>query len=252
MNKNKSGFYKVLEIIFIIIFVIALINLIKIGLKYYNGRKFYNETKKEYVNSEEPFPHYPVDLNSLQQENSDVVGWIHIKDTPVDYPILWSNNNNTYLRHTYKKDYNVFGSIFIAAENKPDLTDLNTIIYGHNTKDGSMFGTIEKYSKEEYVKEHPFIDIYMPTKAFRYKVVSAYTTESRSLAYELSFDTPKIWEEWYNNIVEKSDFTSDPTFYPTNPIERTGNIITLSTCTNRSPNERFVVHGMLVSVRDRN
>lgn len=240
-TKKKTG-YIILEIIFIIIFAFSLVKVAKIGYEYYQWKKFYDKTQSEFVKaSDRDAADLQVDVAGLQRENPDIVGWINIKGTPVSYPLLWSESNNTYLRHTYTHEWSSFGSIFIDAANDRNLQDQHTIIYGHNTKDGSMFGSLKKYKDVDYLREHPYIDIYLKNVVYRYKIISAYTTEADSDTYKIHYEDPFEYRNWYSYIINSSciDAGSDV-------IDPSHKIITLSTCTNRTPTERFVVHGALV------
>ena len=239
-SKKKTG-YLILEIIFIIIFAFSLFKVAKIGYEYYQWKKFYNETESEFVKDPDgDAADLQVDLTGLQKENPDIVGWISINGTPVSYPLLWSESNDTYLRHTYTHEWSSYGSIFIDAANNKNLQDQHTLIYGHNTKNGSMFGSLKKYKDVAYLKEHPYIDIYLKNAVYRYKIISAYTTEADSEAYRILYEDPFVYREWYDSIVESSCVNAEAA-----AVDPSQKIITLSTCTNRTPTERFVVHGAL-------
>ena len=86
-----------------------------------------------------------IDLDALQEINPEAVGWIQIPDTVISYPLLHTSDNSYYLTHTFQKEKNRTGSIFIESSNKNDLTDLHTIIYGHNMRSGAMFADLKNY-----------------------------------------------------------------------------------------------------------
>ena len=98
-----------------------------------------------------------IDLASLQGINNDAVGWIEIPDTSVSYPLVHTTDNTYYLTHTFDNKTNRSGSIFVEASNAADFSDLHTIIYGHNMKNGSMFAGLKNYSDQSYAEAHPYI-----------------------------------------------------------------------------------------------
>ena len=89
-----------------------------------------------------------VDFNGLKAINPEVIGWIQIEGTSISYPIMKGKDNDYYLKHTFEGNYNAAGSIFIDYTNNSNFEDCNTIIYGHNMKNGSMFGLLRKHFKD--------------------------------------------------------------------------------------------------------
>lgn len=95
------------------------------------------------------------ELKALQKLNKDMAGWLTIADTEIDYPILQSTDNDYYLHHNYKNEKARAGSIFKDYRNTNEFLDKNTIIYGHNMKDGSMFADLRKYLDKDFLAAHP-------------------------------------------------------------------------------------------------
>ena len=111
-------------------------------------------------------------FQELQSMNSDVIAWITVYDTPIDYPVVQGTDNEYYLKHTFKKTEHVAGSIFLDKDNSPDFTNRKTILYGHNMKDGSMFQGLHKYESESYLQEHNKVYLYLPDgEALTYTVI---------------------------------------------------------------------------------
>ena len=106
------------------------------------------------------------------------MGWIYVEAVPdINYPIVHGKDNETYLHRTYEKNYNFAGTIFVDYENKGDFSDCNTIVYGHNMKNGSMFAQLKKFTQdEETYKKSKYFWIFTPEKNYRYEIISAYTT----------------------------------------------------------------------------
>lgn len=183
-----------------------------------------------------------IDLNALREVNPDVIGWIRIPETRIDYPILQGEDNDYYLNHTWQNNRNIAGSIFMEQMCTPDFTDYNTILYGHNMQNGSMFAGILKYQKVNYYKTHPYIYLVTDEGVFRYEVFAAYRAALDSRAYSLSIQEDASKERFLNAALE-SDETDNPI---TPPI--TDRILTLSSCYGGSGTRRFVVHARLPMV----
>ena len=113
-----------------------------------------------------------VDFKALKKINPDIVAWIRIPDTSIDYPVVQGNDDSYYLTHTFKKTEHVAGAIFLDSDNNADFSDDKNIIYGHNMKDGSMFQGLHKYESESYLQEHNKVYLYLPDgEALTYTVI---------------------------------------------------------------------------------
>ena len=183
-----------------------------------------------------PFP--VVDFDSLKAINEDVVGWIYIPGTEINYPVLQGDDNDEYLRHLLTGEYNSSGSIFLDANVLEDFTGKNSPIYGHNMKNGSMFADIVQYKKQAFYEEHPTAMLMTPEKNYFVHLFSGYVTDSWGSAWDKSF-TDAEFTSWLGSIQKKSYFTSD--VVPSNQDA----VLTFSTCTYDTHDARFVVHGIL-------
>jgi len=178
------------------------------------------------------------DLDALRKVNKDVLGWIHIPGSKIDYPILQGEDNEYYLKRTWKGHRNPVGSIFLESMNSPDFTDWNTIIYGHNMSDGSMFAPLHRFKRQEYWETHPYVYIVTDAGVLRYEVFSSYNAKVGSKTYGLSFRQMETREEFIAMALEKSQI--DTGIVP----EVTDQIITLSTCSGGEETRR-VVHARM-------
>lgn len=178
---------------------------------------------------------FSVDFNALKEENKDVVGWIYSKDTPINYPVLQSDNNDYYLRRLITGEYNTAGSLFMDYKNKSNLEDNKTIIYGHNMKNATMFGTLQKYRNQEYFDQHKNMYYFTFEATYLVKIFSAYTVSTESNIYK---DT-NLTQNSINEMIKNSNIKSD--------VEVTENdkIIILSTCAYDYDDARYVVFGKL-------
>ena len=149
-------------IVAIAVFCYAAVNLFHIYTEYKKGTDEYNHIEQMAVTDRAPDsqevagpnaqPKAPIDVDfaALKSVNSDVVGWIYIEALDgISYPIVQGKDNETYLHQTYEKNYNFAGTIFVDYENSPDFSDCNTLVYGHNMKNGSMFGHLKKFAEDQ-------------------------------------------------------------------------------------------------------
>ena len=132
---------------------------------------------------------FTVDFEKLKNINSDVVGWIIMEGTQVNYPIVQGENNSYYLNHSYEKKYSSFGSIFLDYSSSSDLSDKNSFIYGHHTRNGSMFGELKKYMNTNFFNEHPSFYLYTPNGNYKADIFSVYTADALSDSYNQSFSS---------------------------------------------------------------
>lgn len=183
-----------------------------------------------------------MDLAALRQVNPDVLGWILIPDTRISYPLLQGTDNNYYLERTWDRQSNAMGSIFLEYLNQPDLTDYNTIVYGHNMNDGSMFAGIREFRDQEFWKTHPYVYILSDQGVYRYEIFSAYQASVKSSTYGLDFsgdgDRAAFLHHAAANSVIETGIEPEPT----------DRVLTLSTCNGAGYATRWVVHARLKMV----
>ena len=180
------------------------------------------------------------DLSSLRAVNPDVVGWIAIPGTPISYPLMQGADNEFYLKHTWNGVASAAGSIFLESEISAALDDFNTIVYGHRMMNDSMFGSLKYYKETDYWKEHPYIYILDDAGVHRYEIFSIYEAAVRSYTYQIGFADDSAKEKFLNKCMEWSVVETNVT-----PTIR-DRILTLSTCTGKGYDTRWVVQARLV------
>lgn len=181
-----------------------------------------------------------VDFPALQEKCEDVVGWIYCEGTPINYPVVQGEENDYYLSHNYEGNSNASGSIFVDAKNRRGFVDSNTILYGHNMKDGSMFACLDNWADQAYYEEHPEMWLLTPENDYRIVLFSGYTTEADSDTYEIFTNPCEKLEEYLQHCAAQSDFRTDIT------LDRNGRYVVLSTCVYVFDDARYVLQGMLV------
>ena len=195
---------------------------------------------------EEEDPHITfletLDLEALRQVNPQVVGWILIPDTRINYPLLQGSDNDYYLKRTWDQRQNAVGSIFLEHLSSPDLSDFNTIVYGHNMRDGSMFAGLRKYRDQSYFEEHPYVYIRSDQGVYRYEIFASCLAGINSDAYSLGFPGEEARSRFLDNVLADSFLSTG--IRP----EITDRILTLSTCSGAGYTTRWVVQARLKMV----
>ena len=176
-----------------------------------------------------------VALSELQAQNPDTVGWIEIPGTGISYPLMQADDNAYYLNHTFSGKVNSAGSIFMEQLNSSDFTDLHTIIYGHNLKNGSMFAGLKYYSSPSYLVSHPTVYLDLADGTHAYQIFSVYEAAADSDSYTIGFAPDEQYEEYLRTIKGRSEYDTGV------DVTKDDFIITLSTCT-RSGEDRYLVH----------
>lgn len=182
-------------------------------------------------------------LGELKKENSDIVGWLEIEGTSINYPVLQGEDNDYYLRHTYKGEYSINGSIFLDKDYDFSIPSSNLLIYGHNNKNGKMFEELIQYKDEKFYKAHPIIRFTTEKEDVEYEIIAVfksrvyYQNETNVFRYYYFINAEN--EEEYNYYIEESKKAS---LYDTGKTAKYGEqLLTLSTCDYSTENGRFVV-----------
>ncbi|MDD8049058.1 MAG: class B sortase [Thomasclavelia sp.] len=239
-KENKIGKWvrRLILLVCICVFCYSAFNLVSIWLDYKTMDDANASIQSKYT-SELPKKYLDIDWDSLSKRNSDVKAWIQIPDTNVDYPVLQGATNDTYIHSDIDKKSFRAGSIFIQADVKDPFNQVNTVIYGHNMKNGSMFADIKSYTEQDFANKHPYVYIYMPDSTVSiYKVVSAHIISAESNLYNTSYTN---YQEYYTEMLKNSNISVDFDQTQNNPV------ITLSTCTSggSANGKRNVVHAVL-------
>lgn len=181
-----------------------------------------------------------VDFAALAEINPDIVGWIYIEDTEINYPVVQGSDNQYYLKHLFNGKWNSSGCIFLDSRNTPDFSDRHSVIYGHHMKNGTMFSGLTEYKKQEFYDAHPTVLLLTAEKNIRVEIFAGYVASVSDKAWEIALGSDADFEEWLTEAKERSCFESAIT-----PAV-TDRIITLSTCSYEFDNARFVVIGKIM------
>ncbi|MBQ8803387.1 MAG: class B sortase [Tyzzerella sp.] len=254
-KRGKSNVVSnIILVIAIAVFLFSGYKLISIFSEYNKGETEYEDLqdvvisyqpKEETTDSEasEEELVFEVDFEKLLSINSEAVAWIRF-DNPsqISYPVVKASDNDKYLKTTFEGKKNSAGALFMDYQNAGDFTDENTFIYGHNMKNGSMFGRLRNYKNSSFCKENPYFYIYLPDgREVQYQVFAACVVK----------DTSETYDKFYNNAEEFQNYIKyvrGCALYSTDvEVTAESQIVSLSTCTNVSDDERLVIHGVKVS-----
>ena len=227
--------------------ILIIIEIILIGILIYSGYNIFiwwqeNNASKDLLeevsakvteidvseNEDNKKKRYEIDFNGLKEQNEDTVGWIKVENLPIEYPVVKTSNNDYYLTHSFDNSYNSAGWIFMDYRNKADGTDKNIVLYGHNRKDGSMFGDLSDIFDEEWYsnEKNMYITYVTENEYCTYQIFSAYRIEVEDYYITTGFSSNDEFDEFVNRLKRRSfrDFGVD--------VSGEDQILTLSTCSN--------------------
>lgn len=203
------------------------------------------ETETEEVQNAFDIPEKNLDWNSLYAENKDIYAWIYIPGTQVDYPVLQNAADDTYyLNHNIDGSYGKPGCIYTEKINSKDFTNYNTVLYGHNMKNGEMFGCLHDYEDKTFFDENPYVYVYTEEKTYVYEIFAAYTATNAHILNTNDFSTQEGFADYLDNVVYNKALTGN--FRNDTRVTSDNRIITLSTCTSNS-SKRWLVQAVLVN-----
>ena len=245
--KNKKN--KIIFIISVLIFIISLSLLL---LHFFPNILSFGKNKVEVPkpsvsgSQEDNLPENPKNFDELQKENPDIYAWITVPGTLVDYPVLQSGDDkpeNFYINHGLDNEYLKSGSIYSQRLNSKDFSDPNTVLYGHNMRNDSMFGSLHSYRKAKFFKENQYIYIYTRNHVLTYKIYAAYRYDNRHILNSFDFKDEKVFAEYLE--MTKNPKTTMRNIDTGVELTSESKIITLSTCITND-NYRYLVQGVLI------
>ena len=250
-SKKSVLTFKILAIIFIVLFIIGICYIIFNFINSNKNKEIYNninKTNEIYSDVYNDMSNKDVTENmqkviNLKQENKDIIGWIQIENTIIDYPLLQTTDNSYYLTHNYKKEKSKYGSIYAKSECNIQDSNSNVIIYGHNMKDEQMFNTLLKYEDKNFYKEHKEIKVATENEESIYSIVSVFKSrvfyQDEKNVFRYYNYTKFENEQEYNTFIQNCKKIQ---LYETGVSAEYGEqLITLITCEYSQENGRMVV-----------
>lgn len=248
INKQRSKNANVMLLVCALIFMGSAFQLYSVYKMYATGDAENLAIKSQVLRVEDIntdfYWKYYVDFDSLLKRNGEVVGWIRFDEPAIiSYAIVQAEDNDYYLNRNLDGVSSSFGTIFMDRYNTADFTNRNTVLYGHNMRNGSMFGSLKKYREAEYFHENPYFYIYTPDGvAAKYHIFAVEEVASDSWHYKKYFSTLTDFAEYLKDIVDEALYGTGVSV----PLD--GNIVTLSTCTS-SDTSRLIVQGVRIEER---
>ena len=246
---KRKYFKKILNTVLNILLIsIMIYSLFNIGKWFYDNYKN-KKVKNNYKNIEEKINNLVeektenkeetrLSIKELKVQNEDTVAWLKVNNTNINYPVVKSTDNAYYLNRSFDKSYNSAGWIFMDFRNKLDGTDKNIVIYGHNRRDNSMFGTLDETMNESWYTngENRIVLLIFEDRIEKYEVFSVYKVLNEEYYITTDFSN-QSYKEFLNTIAGRSIYNFNVN------LDETKNIITLSTCSNNDK-YRTVLHAI--------
>ena len=240
--KLKNIILLIVAIILLVIFVISLTNILNWKKNNDDNLKI-QEDLQQYITVDEAKPEedneFKIDFKTLKGQNPDVVGYLEVPNTNIKYVVVKGKDNDYYLKHNFEKQKNNSGWIFADYKNTFNFTYYNIIIYGHNTRDGSMFGTLKNTLKEEWYsnKDNHTITLVTESKINKYQVFSVYEDKASDYPITTEFKSDNEYLNFLNTVKKKSKYNFNV------DVSSEQSIITLSTCATNNQN-RVTLHAI--------
>ncbi len=256
-STGKLNIRRALQIVFLILILVSAWGLISAMFEYQRGTSEYKklqetvgETLSEKEKNQEvidnafrPNESIVKELQNLKSQNTDMMAWIAFDTLDISYPVMKGQDNLYYLTHTFSGKTNSSGSIFMEAGNSGDFSDCHTLVYGHNMKNGAMFGYLKKYREEEFFKGNEYFTVYLEDKYLRYQIFSVHTVSVTDSVYTIGFAPNQEFAEFVDRLNRQA-------WYDTGvKASVNSKVVTLSTCTS-SDDSRYVVHALLFEETD--
>ncbi len=258
---RKYRFFMAAASVLLVLLVVVIGLICRVLYRYYSEKDTYEEARAAYVEviteadpaaeedgesssaEEDSVCPVQVDFEELQAVNEDIVAWLYCEGTVINYPVCKCDDDEFYLEHAYDRTPSHSGAIFLEAENAPDFSDANHILYGHHMKNKTMFATLSYWAEQEYFEQHPCMWLLTPRQNYRIDLFAGYLTSAVSDVYTVYQGYGTLLEAYLQQAADSSDFASDVVI-----PEEGFSYIVLSTCEYQFENARYVLHGKLVPV----
>lgn len=257
-HRNKMIMMTVLTVIMVVCIVIVAVYFIK-GRRAESTYEDIQQTAKvdqqEENNDTEQEAHADyagmpvIDFETLWETNTDICAWITVPGTEVDYPVLRKSDSTElhdvyYLMHTVEDVEGLPGSIYIEPISSPEFTDANTVVYGHNMKNGSMFGSLHDFEDDAFFEENQYAYIVTPEKSLVYQIFATVVYDNRHITGTYDFTDKEDYQEFLDSLTDNRNMGD--LFREGIDVTTDDRILTMSTCISGQDDKRLLVEAVLV------
>ena len=241
-TKRRFGLLDFIRILLVLVILCALGVIAYRLWDYKTGTDRYDQLQQQAVQpveetQEEGFVPLDIDFDALREEGPDIIGWIDFDSVEISYPIVYSGDNSYYLRRLWDGSYNQAGTLFLEGNNQ-SLDDLHAIVYGHNMLDGSMFKPLLQYLTPNFRQTHQDIYLELNGAQYRYQVIAALETNTRSPVYTYTdLNNTAEMEDFRAALLEETSLDAVP---------QAEGYLTLPTCNTQGGDSRVLVIAALV------
>lgn len=258
-SRTRKLVSNIILVIAVAVFIFSTYKLIGIYMEYHKGDEEYDHIANEVVVIQTPqvddeeqegeeqetkvHASLKIHFKKLQKTNKDTVAWIQFDEPEkISYPVVKGEDNDKYLKTTFEGKKNSAGTIFMDANHVGDFSDRNTFIYGHNMKNGSMFGQLRKFKTKDYYEQNPYFYIYTPDgREVKYQIFAVCIVEDTSRSYTRYFNSDEEYLDYLKYVKSIARYDTGV------EVTAESKIISLSTCTNVTETQRLLVHGVKIS-----
>ena len=249
-KKKKFSVWTIVFIVALIVFIAALIMLGRIVYSYWQGENAYEQIAEDSFTIPDdiegtPLSSLTVDWDSLKATNPDVIGWIYVPGTVINYPIMYSGDDETYLYRDFYGNIGGnwmpnFGAIFLSGINEPDFSDLNNIVYGHNLISGAMFSDFAKFAKQDEFDTHRSVYLLTPQGNYRLNTFAVLDVDSSDPLATSDFIDTAEYTAYVQDKIDRSIVTPEEGMPNAADIQKTFAFVT---CDHDNYNDkRYVVY----------
>ena len=247
MARKENGINKAITVILGIISALLIAAALLLAIKHYWPQKEnYSNFKNNTSSVTATLPANPIDFAALDEQNEDVCAWIKFDCLDIDYPIVRAGETKAedyYLRRDLEGKYSIGGTIYIQKMNSVDFSDPCTVVYGHNMRNLSMFGTLKSFRDKDFFDQNEFFYIYRPKHIYKYAIKSAFVYDDRHILHSFDFNNEMDFMAFANEASNPQSLVKN--VRDSVEIKPDSKLVVLSTCTNVDT-ERYLVVGVLV------
>jgi sortase B len=150
-----------------------------------------------------------IDFSVLKNINEDVIGWLSLENTVIDYPVVKGQDNDYYLNHLYTGEYNSLGTLFVDFRNRELFTDQISVIYGHSMLNGSMFFILERYKNQSFYEEHKQFVFDTPDHRYILEPYAGKVVDAKIPFLQFNFTGKEEYFEYISEFISTSTFKAD-------------------------------------------